>query len=286
MDIAVIGTSPIILMIALKLSYNNNVKIFDSSKNIGGAWSVKKFNNNLYIPRQTNVVVPTSLKEEKKLIRLNKYIKNKYGIKIKKFDNFQFKQTYRPKNIFFYDLTLFYNKVKKKIQIKNKHIKKILIKGTKFYLGNEEFDKVLLPYFSSINSIENKKEIITTNYKVSKSKHIICVMKKKTSKKFIYEENVDMVFDRYLINGKKNYFVGRVSKEFKKKSKEYILSNTKIKFLNKKNIKQTILFRYKNFKRDDKQIKILVNKNKNKNLIIIDTKQLAHSLIKFKNIYE
>ena len=111
-------------------------------------------------------------------------------------------------------------------------------------------------------------------------------MKKKTSKKFIYEENVDMVFDRYLINGKKNYFVGRVSKEFKKKSKEYILSNTKIKFLNKKNIKQTILFRYKNFKRDDKQIKILVNKNKNKNLIIIDTKQLAHSLIKFKNIYE
>jgi hypothetical protein len=153
MNIAVIGTSPIILMLALKLSINNNVKIFDTSKKIGGAWSVKKFANNLYIPRQTNVVVPTSSQEEKKLIKLNEYFKNKYDIKIKKFNNFQFKQAYRPKNIFFYDLSFFYNEVKKKIQVKNKYIKKILIKAKKFYLGNEEFDKVLLPYFSSVNYI-------------------------------------------------------------------------------------------------------------------------------------
>ena len=285
MNIAVIGTSPIILMLALKLSSNNNIKIFDTSKNIGGAWSVKKFGNNLYIPRQTNVVVPTSFKEEKKLIKLNEYLKNKYDIKIKKFNNFQFKQAYRPKNIFFYDLSLFYNKVKKKIQVKNKHIKKILIKGKKFYLGNEEFDKVLLPYFSSVNSIEKKKKIFT-NYDVSKSKHIVCVMKKKTLKKLIYEENTDIVFDRYLVNGEKNYFVGRVSREYKKKSLKSIIRRTKIKFLDEKNIKIKSTFYYEHFKRDEKQIKILESTNKNENLLIIDTKQFVNSLVKFKNIYE
>ena len=59
---------------------------------------------NLLVPRQTNAVVPTSLKEEKKIIKLNKYLIKKFNIKIKKFDSFKFKQKYKPKNIFFYDL--------------------------------------------------------------------------------------------------------------------------------------------------------------------------------------
>lgn len=285
MDIAVIGTSPIILMLALKLSNNNNIKIFDSSKNIGGAWSVKKFNNNLYIPRQTNVVVPTSFREEKKLISLNKYLKTKYHIKIKKFNSFQFKQKYLPKNIFFFDLSFFFQKVKKEIRLKNKQIKKILIKEEKFYLENEKFDKVLLPYFSSINSIANKKKKKLTNYKVSKSKHIVFIMKRKTTKKLIYEEYTDKVFDRYLINGEKNYFVGRVSREYKNKSFKSIIRDTKIKFLDEKNIKKKATFYYKHFKRDEKQIKVL-KKNKINNLLIVDTRQFANSLVKLKNIYE
>ena len=42
-------------------------------------------------------------------------------------------------------------------------------------------------------------------------------MKRKKFNKLVYEEYTDKVFDRYLINGKKNYFVGRVSREYKKK---------------------------------------------------------------------
>ena len=106
-------------------------------------------------------------------------------------------------------------------------------------------------------------------------------MKKKISKKLIYEEYSDNVFDRYLINGSKNYFVGRVSKEYKKKDLKTIIKKTNIKFLIEKNIKKKTIFYYKNFKRDEKQIKTLINKNKNKNLVILNTKQLATSLTKF-----
>lgn len=281
MNIAVIGTSPIMLMRALKLSSKHDVKIFDPSKNIGGAWSMKNFGNNLHIPRQTNAVVPTSLKEEKKLIKLNKFLKANLSIKIKKFDSFKFKQNYKPKSIFFYDLNFFYKKVVKRLHIKHKEIKKIKIKGKNFYLGNEKFDKVLVPYFNSINFIENKHKKIFTNYRLFRSKHIICIMRKKTSKKLIYQEYTDKVFDRYLINGEKNYFVGRISREFKNNSLKIIMKETKIKFLNEKNIKKKTFFYYKNFKRDKKQIKTLVNKKNNKNLVVIDTQQFAKSLTKF-----
>lgn len=281
MNIAIIGTSPIILIKALKLANKHNVKIFDYSKNIGGAWSVKKFGKYLFIPRQTNAVVPTSLKEEKKLIKLNRYLMKKLYIKIKKFDNFYFKQKYKPENIFFYDFSFFYEKVKKKISIQNKKINKIIIKKKSFYLGKERFDKVIIPYFNSINFIQNKKKKIHIKYKLFKSKHVVFIMKKKISKKLIYEEYSDNVFDRYLINGSKNYFVGRVSKEYKKKDLKTIIKKTNIKFLIEKNIKKKTIFYYKNFKRDEKQIKTLINKNKNKNLVILNTKQLATSLTKF-----
>lgn len=281
MDIAIIGTSPIILIQALKLANKHNVKIFDYSKNIGGAWSIKKFGKYLKIPRQTNAVVPTSLKEEKKIIKLNKNLMKKLHIKIEKFDNFNFKQKYKPKNIFFYDFSLFYEKIKKKIPIQNKKINKIIIKEKNFYLGNQRFDKVLIPYFNSINFVKDKQKKILIKYELFKSKHVVFIMKKKISKKLIYEEYTDNVFDRYLINGKKNYFVGRVSREYKKKSLKTIIKKTNIKFLSEKNIKKKTYFYYKNFKRNEKQIKTLINKNKNKNLVIINTKQLATSLTKF-----
>ena len=44
MKIALVGTSPIISLIAEKLSEKNDITIFDNSKKIGGAWSWENFN--------------------------------------------------------------------------------------------------------------------------------------------------------------------------------------------------------------------------------------------------
>ena len=285
MNIGIIGTSPIMLIEALKLSKDNKVKIFDPSSNTGGAWSVKRVGKNLYAPRQTNAVVPTSFKEERKILKLNKFIAKKFNINIEKFDNYIFKQNYKPKNIFFYDLSFFYEKVKKKIQIKKKRVHKILIKNKSLYLGNEKFDQVLVPYFNSINSIKNNNKVSLTSHTMFKSKHMLCLMKRKKFNKLVYEEYTDKVFDRYLINGKKNYFVGRVSREYKKKNTQTLLKNTDIRFLEKKNIKKNIFFYYKNFKRDKKQINNLIKNKKNKNLKFINTKQFATSLIKVLESY-
>jgi DNA-binding cell septation regulator SpoVG len=285
MKIAIIGTSPIMLIRALILSSQHNVKIFDPSKIIGGAWGMMKLEKKLNIPRQTNAIVPTSLKEEKKIIKINKFLKKNFYIKIKKFDNFQFKQNYKPKNIFSYDLSSLYQKVKKEIPIINKKINKILIKNDDFYLRKEKFDQVFISYFNSINHIEYNKKKILIDYQLFKSKHVGCLLKKKMSKKLVYNEFTDKVFDRYLINGKKNYFVGRISREYKDKNFKNLMNDTNINFLNKKNISKKVFFYYKNFKRNEQQIKTLVE-IKNKNLKIIDTKQFATSLTKLFNIYE
>ncbi len=114
---------------------------------------------------------------------------------------------------------------------------------------------------------------------------MLCLMKRKKFNKLVYEEYTDKVFDRYLINGKKNYFVGRVSREYKKKNTQTLLKNTDIRFLEKKNIKKNIFFYYKNFKRDKKQINNLIKNKKNKNLKFINTKQFATSLIKVLESY-
>ena len=225
------------------------------------------------------------MKEEKKIIKINKFLKKNFNIKSQKFDNFQFNQNYKPNNIFFYDLSSLYHKVKKEITIINKRINKILIKNDDFYLRNEKFDQVLIPYFNSINLIEYNKKKILIDYQLFKSKHICCLLNKGMSKKLVYNEFTDKVFDRYLINGKKNYFVGRISREYKNKNFKNLINDTNISFLNKKNISKKFFFYYKNFKRNEEQIKTLV-KIKNKNLKIVNTKQFATSLTKLFNIHE
>ena len=66
MKIALIGTSPIIVLIAHRLSKNNQVTIFDYSKEFGGAWSWENFRK-ISVPNKTNVIVPANSKEEKKI---------------------------------------------------------------------------------------------------------------------------------------------------------------------------------------------------------------------------
>ena len=114
---------------------------------------------------------------------------------------------------------------------------------------------------------------------------MLCLMKRKKFNKLVYEEYTDKVFDRYLINGKKNYFVGRVSREYKKKNTQTLLKNTDIRFLEKKNIKKNIFFYYKNFKRDKKQINNLIKNKKIKMKLLIQQFMLIKVLESVVGIY-
>ena len=48
MKIAIIGTTPIMVLKALLLSKNHDVTIFEKTNKLGGAWSFGKFKNFSY----------------------------------------------------------------------------------------------------------------------------------------------------------------------------------------------------------------------------------------------
>ena len=73
--IALVGTSPIMLIIANHLSkLGNKITIFDISKKIGGAWSYFKFEKD-FISTQTNVIVPDTKFEERNIPLINEYLR-------------------------------------------------------------------------------------------------------------------------------------------------------------------------------------------------------------------
>ena len=81
--IAVIGSSPIMILLAYSLLKNNDVTIFEKNKILGGAWLTRKilkdFNSNIH----TNVIVPLKKKDENYIVKINKILK-KLNVKIKK----------------------------------------------------------------------------------------------------------------------------------------------------------------------------------------------------------
>ena len=63
--IAILGTSPIMILIFFRLEKKYDIDIYENSS-IGGAWRIDQINNKYYTTHN-NVIVP-----------LNKYEKNKY----------------------------------------------------------------------------------------------------------------------------------------------------------------------------------------------------------------
>ena len=206
MKIALVGTSPIILLLAEKLSEKNDVIIFDNSKKIGGAWSWEKFNG-VNIPDKTNVIVPANAKEEKKLEKINHYFLKKFSTKTKKILNsYHTLHSYKPKKLFDYNLFNIYKKIlsKKKIKLVRKKIFKLEKKNENIILNNSLiFNKIFIPYFAGINNLICKKKKINFEYNVINSKHILIITKKKIFKDFYYSENFNYFLDRAQLEKKK-----------------------------------------------------------------------------------
>ena len=82
MKIAIIGTTPIMVIKALLLSKPHDVTVFEGSNKFG-AWSFNKYKNVEY-PEKTNIIVPDNKTEEKYIIKMKKYLNSKFKIQIKK----------------------------------------------------------------------------------------------------------------------------------------------------------------------------------------------------------
>ena len=284
MKIVIVGTSPIMIILAIALSKKNKVTLFEKRKNFGGAWSFFKYKS-MYIHNKTNVIVPTKKSEEKHIKNIIKYLKKKFNLKIRRNKKiYKTVSKYKPKNIFIYDIHKIYDHLKKfNIKIINKNVTNISISKKKVFINNFEFDKVFIPTFIALKKVKIDKNFYYFNFKKIISKHLVLISKKKFLKEFYYMENFNNYFDRALLKRRKSLylFTARIKKRFKHfKHKELIkLSNFGIE---KKNLLLSKIFKYENCYRDDSQIKKLNNLNKFKKIKVVDTTQFVSSFKKLK----
>jgi len=271
--IAILGSSPVMLILFYFLKKNNNVFIFDDNELIGGAWR-KKFYKNGLMNMYSNVVLPTSNKEYQKQRKINLLLmKMKVGIKIKKTKKI-FNVIFKSKNYFNYDFSYFYKKIQKYSKsIINEKVKKIeILENEKVKLNNKYlFDKVFFPSFFGINHFYNKGKKINIKFKLIESQHI-SIVAEKINQRLFYSDFYDHSFDRVNTYRHKNFFnlTARISKSLKKMKLEYIKKRI-IESFPSIIVKKIFLNKYKNYYRDNSQCIELKLKLKKKNIIYIDT---------------
>ena len=76
MKIAIIGTTPIMIIHALLQSKSHDVTIFERSNKLGGAWAYG-FYKNIVFSEKTNVVAPTNIVQEKYIPKMINFLKKK-----------------------------------------------------------------------------------------------------------------------------------------------------------------------------------------------------------------
>jgi hypothetical protein len=278
--IAIIGSSPIMLIIAKLLSKKNFVIIFEKDKYLGGAWKTKKtksfFDLNLY----SNVIVPLTHKDEFLFSKVNNLL-SKLKVKIKK-NNLRYEQNNKTnfKEIYEYDFSIFFKFFKKNYVIVKKEVKMIKLKNNKVIINAHKFDSVYLPYYSSIRKIIVDKKTINIPFKKIKSQHITLISKKFFLNDIFYVENFSEFFDRVQVLTKKNFrvFIARISKHYKHKKLSFLIN--KLFFLKKKDLIYKKKNSYSNYYRDKEQIKKIKNIS-NKNIIILDTTSFFESIRKY-----
>ena len=110
--IAIIGTSPIMNILAKELSKKNKVIVFEKSNKFGGAWSLSKFRNHLF-PDKTNLIVPNYYKDSKYTKEMNYYLKNKLQLNVKQTNQkivLSKNVRFNPTKFYKYDITKLLNK--------------------------------------------------------------------------------------------------------------------------------------------------------------------------------
>ena len=279
MNSAIIGDSPIMLILANYLKNKENITIYSDKNKIGGAWSYIN-HKNFNISRQTNVVVPVDKNVEKLQPKINKSL-IKYGIKITKAQGYHKPNVHLAKKNYRYDFTKLFES-KKKFKNINEYVEKITVKNNIIKINNLSYDKVYLPYFNGVNNFSINKKKFYLSPKIISSKHILLIFKKLPIKAFVYTENFDHIFDRAQITKFKNFtsFTARVRLEHKKKTKLSLIKKSKIHdFAKNDNMIFSSLLRYKNYFRDIDNIKKLKSICNHKNIKIIDTYQFFEAYI-------
>jgi len=293
--IAILGTSPLMLMLAKKLSKNNIVHVYEKRKNIGGAWKINNYKGiNFHV--HTNIVSPLHDKDAKYVNLLNKSFRNQHKVRIKKnlksfstaVDNskgIRVAKKLNTKKIFEYNFNDFFNRSKKKLKIRKKKIENIKASKNGINICNINYDRLYITAFAGVDKIIlNNKKIIRFPFRLINSKHLIIIANKEFIKNFYYSETFNDVFDRAQMRKMKNmyFFTARITKKFKKASVKKILNMSNF-HLKKKNILLVKKISFNNHFRHPHEIKKMIkNLRPLKQIKVINTSSLFYT---YKKIF-
>lgn len=273
-SIIFLGSSLPILILAYlyKKKFKYDVQIFHESNCIGGAWGLFKYKN-IFLRKQSNVILPITEKQKKKEEKLNFFLKKFLKIKIKEIKNKVYSKYHFKKN-YYYEFGKFYKEIQKMKLLKIVKVKKLEITKEKKILINEiyKFNEVFIPTFFGIDKLYINNKIINFDYKIIKSEHVVAIMKKLIHPSFFYSDFFNNFFDRVEIMRHKEFvsFSARLVKEKKGIKKRFIIEKLKKLSSNKKIIKFN-RFIFKNYYRNENQVKKIKKLNKIENINYIDT---------------
>jgi len=275
--LAIIGTSPIMILLYFRLTKKNSVDVYENS-NIGGAWRIDKINGQKYTTHN-NVIVALKKEEEKFINLINNELENLGCTKIKPTGIYETLSGYNHKNVFIHDLSGLYSRFKKCKSLIKKKINNIKTFSNKVLLNGIEYDQVYLPSCFDINKIIiDKARVNTSSYK-SISHHLTVVYNKIKVPNISYTENFDNVFDRaYFKQGGKNIvFTGRVRRKYKKLQSNKLVETSNLLKNTKNDIINLKLNKYNHYIIEDKILRDLRTKLNKTNINIIETRQFVLS---------
>jgi hypothetical protein len=280
LKIALLGTSPIMILLYLRICNLGKVDIYEKSS-IGGAWAIKN-NKDFHFAMHNNVIVPLNSKEEKYIKQINLELK-KYNCSFSKPSGlYEINSKYKPKNIFIHDLNNLFKYFSEKANgnLKGK-INTVELKNNFIFLNKKKYDLVYFPSCFDLKKITINDKIFKLNPKLSISKHLTILIKDIDIPKISYSENFDNVFDRGYFRNYNNYtiFTGRIRRDFKSLSKSKIINKSNIISKMKKGIFDIKLNKFNHFINDDHNLDILKERIRNFNLKIVETRQFTKSFI-------
>ncbi len=278
LKVAILGTSPIMILIYLRFFKNYKIDVYENS-HIGGAWRLDEIDKNSYTTHN-NVIVPLKTSEERVINQINKELK-KYNCKYYKPKGiYKLVAKYKPKNVYIHDLTNLISYFRKNCKkIISKKIKVVKIDDKKILINNKKYDYALFPSCFDVKKIIISGNYLDINPEKSTSHHLTVCLKNFKFPRIDYSENFDNVFDRgyFKKNKDKVFFTGRVRKEFKKLTNSDLLKKSNTLKLVTKHISHTKLNRYHHYIVNNDKLSEIRLKTKKTNFKLIETRQFTHA---------
>ena len=163
--IAILGTSPIMILLYFRLREKNFIDVYENS-NIGGAWHFGEINGLKYTTHN-NVIVAMNKKEENFIDMINKELENLGCTKTKPSGEYKTLSNYKHKNLFIHNLSGLYTRFKKCKSLIKKKVTNIKTISNRVFLNGIEYDQVYLPSCFDIKKIlihyKKQKEKLNPN---------------------------------------------------------------------------------------------------------------------------